>query len=285
MIYTAEKIVDPVQFIQADPSLIDNTQDPNWQIVSGADIDVLVIRTTNPNDDEPKIRTKKTCRLLGELYIQGFAVNIPVGTGTIDIDWFPSPVYNNELSEELGLRPGEDVLRFTHAEHDQVPGRPYLEHIARGEFPQSTGWRRFTHDRSYDHAPGVFLMPAAITKAVKRESVRVLGHRKADTKRETPVGKLSRVDQMANRIDDVSAYIAHYAHVDIDEAKAVEEALRYLGSRVLERGVTGYFWADERKRQERLKGRRVILPEVIFNHIVELRPAIEAAKQAALSTV
>lgn len=98
--------------------------------------------------------------------MRGEAFAVPVGEQHANLTWFPSPPYVNEMLGSLGLEPGENVLSFTHANGDKLKAVEYASHLARGEYPQSTGLDFFKHDRIDDHAIAVILAPEIFTRGV-----------------------------------------------------------------------------------------------------------------------
>jgi hypothetical protein len=105
--------------------------------------------------------------LLKNLYVGGKASGIKTaGGGVLLIYWMQSAAYSNQLGESLDLRPGEDFLRFVPADSDAIKQTTYRAHLARAEFPQSSGGRYFFHDRNDDHAVPVLLMPPSMTQNI-----------------------------------------------------------------------------------------------------------------------
>jgi hypothetical protein len=98
--------------------------------------------------------------------MQGEAYDVSVGERRANLTWYPSPHYVNEMLGSLGLEPGQDVLRFTHATDSLLTGREYASHLAHGEYPQSNGRDFFRHDRNDDHAIAVILAPEIFTRGV-----------------------------------------------------------------------------------------------------------------------
>jgi hypothetical protein len=97
--------------------------------------------------------------ILGDLY------QIEVGEIEIDDDFtvgfasYPSASKVNETMEELGFRPGVDVLKFVDVDRGYIPVFEYTYHQTRKEFPQATNYELFHHDRNHDHAFGALLLP------------------------------------------------------------------------------------------------------------------------------
>lgn len=167
MITTNENITDPVEFLKADPALAAGLEPGGAIAISGPDVDVSIKRLKYDAVRFGRV-SEHTSRFLGNIYVQCAAYGEQVDGISYDLGWFPSPTAVNNLIESMGLRPGEDVMRFTHSEGAEISAKRYFKHITDKEYPQSTdaGSFTFAHDRNRDHAIGVLLMPKAMTDVI-----------------------------------------------------------------------------------------------------------------------
>lgn len=166
---TREKIGDPVEFFQADKQLKRGVLAAGRLTISGPDLDVEAYATSGWYDST-FVTNSSIHPTLGNLYPRGDAAGVPGWSDTsIHLTWFPSPMATNHLSERLGNRPGQDVLKVVHSEGANIGSATYVEHLKRGEFPQSTepGYF-FVHDRDDDHIPGLLLLPPQARLGIQR---------------------------------------------------------------------------------------------------------------------
>lgn len=165
MIETIEHVHDPVEWFQGNVRNTDFINENGYQIFSGQDIDFMV----NPQEGVAFGRVERqVSRFLGNLYMSGQAYGVEHEGQQFQLEWYPSPTAANALSEELGLTPGHDVLKFVHAPYDQIPAGDYVRHLKNHEYPQSShGVVNFRHDRNDDHAVGVFFMPERMFETIK----------------------------------------------------------------------------------------------------------------------
>lgn len=171
MIQTGELIGDPIGFVSAENAIREQAQKTSSCLISGQDYDIKVVAYQS---EEPRRETISSAAdtHLGKLYsiIGGVNLTLDDTPYVYMVTAYPSPTAANNLMERLGLRVGEDTLRFTHSAHDSIPGKVYLDHIAQGEFPQSTGYNLFDHDRDFFHAPGIIMMPPRLTNVMRSAS-------------------------------------------------------------------------------------------------------------------
>lgn len=167
MIETADRIIDPVKFLEADPALTESISAQGAALVSGTDIDLSVIKLPEDVPSAPHIFPSHMSAMFGNLYMKHLVSSIEINDQLFRLEWYPSPTAVNELSEALGLTPGDNALRFTHSEGAIVPVERYIGHLAQGEYPQSTDPRSqfFGHDRNADHAIGAILLPPTVVKS------------------------------------------------------------------------------------------------------------------------
>ncbi len=290
MIFTNERIVDPVAFMEANPDIVNHfepaapyyhpvIEETNGVIVSGPDIDMLVSNET-PQHTKSFRKETEPSPVLGPLYRDGHVGRYLLGDGYINIAWYPSPRYVNNLLEQLELRPGEDVLKFAHAPgHDEIPGPVYAAYLQRGEFPQSAGEvpRDFDHDRGGAHAPGVILAPKNFT--VRAITTALL----YDQRRRGPITPSETENPVANfdRASEKLSYIQHqlgnWGLKDTYSDHNTDLHLFNVSLDVLYQYLTGdsvIYTADHYNRNPPGAAQRV--GETIFDHIHELMPRIEA---------
>lgn len=168
MIYTNEKIISPVEFITENVDASKSLEANGFEIVSGADFDVL-IRSPEwmDEDDAPTTSNHELSPVLGNLAMAGWGSGIRVNGLNLNLHWFPSPTAFNQLSESLDRTPGIDVLRFVHSHHDFAPPGEYEKYLKRNQYPQSIGDNYFIHDRSKDHTLGILLSPTELLDCIK----------------------------------------------------------------------------------------------------------------------
>jgi hypothetical protein len=169
LLYTDERIGDPVGFLEAYPSLA-RLPEEGYRLISGPDLDVMV--TPISTEGEKDGGEYAPIKFLGNLYMSGQYFGKTIGGSQVNIRSFNSPQRMNELSVMFGLRPGEDVFRYVHAPE---PGRStaqlYTAHIAIGELlvgtsPQLTNADIDSWSHDYNaHIPGAQIMGARVTKA------------------------------------------------------------------------------------------------------------------------
>lgn len=277
MITTHEPIVDPVAFIEADASLVDSLQPGEAIALSGPDIDIAVRRPGSGDVVRSGRISEQTSRYLGNLYIQSAAYGVNLRGKAYDFEWFPSPHAVNGLVAALGLRPGEDVMRFTHSEGAKTPVERYFKHVADGEFPQSTDASSgiFAHDRNKDHAIGALLMP----KGAKDTTVKIAGNGGMRTDLE----RRSKVKGLADAFDSTTATLGIVADRMLwPRLKAGEEGV--IDELTRKDTYMTYFyypqlWPVTSKRYK--QQRREILT-MICEHLLELQPKV-AKLQAEVS--
>jgi len=165
-IVTGESLVDPVAFVRENVN-ISQTDLPTdgHTLVAGADFDVQ-IRQKGPHETAATGRSDGTVStLLDTLFIRGNAQGMVLSGRVVDLEWYPSAQYTNTLAAELGLRPGEDVLRATVSPYDKDRHLQYRDHLARFEYPRSTGLANFGTDRGFKQVAAL-LLPTAVTRNV-----------------------------------------------------------------------------------------------------------------------
>ncbi|HSX29846.1 MAG TPA: hypothetical protein VLE73_04790 [Candidatus Saccharimonadales bacterium] len=163
MITTNEAIKDPIAFLQADPSIMIGQQIVS-QVITAPDLDVLIEPTflRYPNG---RTAIKPVCRFLGDLYFKAIGyTELPNDTRYM-LRWFLSSRAMNDLSEELGRKPGEDALKFETVPFDMIPDGPYVDYMAHGVCAESSGPDEFDHDRT-NHRSGNFLLPPSVVRKV-----------------------------------------------------------------------------------------------------------------------
>ncbi len=169
MIRTKDTLQRPELYIPENIQLTSQFHDTGFEIVSGADFDVLVERQT---EYAHGMILSEVSPLLGRLYLHGVAKGVEVGGHTTKLEWYPSPNAVNEINEQIGRTPGVDVMKFAHASNDTVPAHTYDAHLKMSEYLQSIGKRRFGHDRSEDHAVPVIYMPSVGVRRMSSDSNR-----------------------------------------------------------------------------------------------------------------
>ena len=267
MIVTQENIVDPVGYVNANPSLLNQDK----IVISGFDLDMLIepLQTNEP-PVVGQTETKESPHL-GRLYLSGVAYGIEVDGRYADVSWYPSPAYVNELIEKMGLRPGEDVLRFVHNnqvnEYNRIPIEPYCKDLADGNFPQTTHSGFFGHDRRSDHAIGVLLAPQVFAKNVMAEANGALGFGR--------FGRKTALDSVGSHFDSASAGISRYTNklsvnLTTTDVSSSGEDLYY------HHYIQWMLSAGDTEKQRRKAGANI--HEVIFSHLVELKPTLDRLK-------
>lgn len=289
MITTSEALVDPVAFVKENHESFDGEQ-----IVSGLDFDVLV----SPINQHTSLPTKRrrlekiVSPVLGELYMQGEAYAVPVGEQRANLTWFPSPHYVNEMLGSLGLEPGQDVLRFTHASHDEITGHEYASHLADGEYPQSVGSFLFGHDRRDDHAIAVILSPEVFTRGVMAVAQEHTGHDELPNIRRK--GKLE--EDIVTKFDDMTFGLRNLIRTiwpqilkggSTAELDLSNDDFNWYGSSFDSQTKARYMqilWGMDKQTSRSRKQTWQHVADLVFERLNELAPAISELQKAPVAS-
>lgn len=263
MITTNEAIKDPLAFLHADPSIIIG-HELLGRVISGPDLDVLVDPTSMLHElDKPA--SWPACDFLGDLYLRGTAyTQLPDGERYM-LRWFPSSRAMNDLSEEIGRKPGEDALKFETVPHGEVQNAPYMRYLASGIFPQSGRISMFDHDRDSNHAPGNFLLPPRVVRTIIE---------RACSRDERLVGKF---DNMSASYGDMIRYCATWENW---KTKETEQLL--IGNFTSDlKDIDGFrtFWTQQNSPQ---KARRFMadIGQRLVDHLDGIRPRLHEIQAA-----
>jgi hypothetical protein len=275
MITTSEAIGDPVGFLLGDETLVDNMN--NGELcISGEDIVMLLTSRPHRSSTEGVRRTERNINpILGHLYRGGKVFGAQIGGGLYNIDWFPSATYSNNLSELLDRKPGEDVLKFVDSDHASIPDYSYVDHLAKGEFPQATSGDMFEHDRWNDHAPGALLSPPIVTKSTMELAVNLDLSSNGRWQRR-------KVSSLTKEFDVLTAEINHFTGLVVPnlnkgwEQIAIDPTFSMLENKVMN---AAFFGLKEKISHSRNNYRiRNEIGKILFDHLAELVPKIENLK-------
>ncbi len=253
MINTAETIGNPIEYLRENVgSALLNEE--GWQLVSGADYDVLVQRQT---EDGFGATVESVTPVFDRLYPRGLVKGAQILGETVKIEWYLSPVAANNLSLMLGRTPTVDVLEFTHTEEDEIT--IYRPFIARGQFPQSSGRSFFRHDRHRLHAPGIWLMTAAGVRKLKHESSRGLP---------TPIlldggtnALLYMAENLLNADFDIAKIETQYGYASSSDLLGCKRTpIKLIGKPKVRSGETEYAALAEHMQTSLLPGIHALLP-------------------------
>ena len=278
MIYTNESIRDPELFLQAEESVVGELQDGDSELISGDDIDMLVTKY-DLGDDVLSVgrNLRVVSKVLGRLYLSGSAQGIVIGDSEVQVSWYPSPKYVNNLMQELGLRPGEDTFAFTHCSMGgDIPANEYFRHLQAGEYPLSTQSRRFDHDRHDDHAIGVILAPPMFAQSM----MKMIGRYKPLIPRKDP-DALPRKGSVKYYVQDFDYLTTGMSWQIRDFADELDQDFQD----VVMRGESLYpfpssFLTEKKSRLESRHDFERRAGEVLFNHLVELKPRIDELQKS-----
>ncbi len=253
MIKTADTIVNPIEFLRENigGNLLN---EDGWQIVSGADYDVLVQQQT---EDGFGATVESVTPVYDRLYPRGLVKGAQILGHTVKIEWYLSPAAANNLSLRLGRIPTVDVLEFTHTEEDEIT--MYRPFIGRGQYPQSTGRSFFTHDRYRFHAPGIWLMTAGGVQKLKSESLRGLP---------TPISLdggtnalLFMAENLLNADFDIAKIETQYGYASSSDLLGCKRTpIKLIGKSKVRSGETEYTALAEHMQQSLLPAVRALLP-------------------------
>ena len=185
MIHIDEMVRNPGEFLMQNPGIVNEivaNHVPEQYIgaagialVSSRDFDmeVAVYDRGRSIHVENEFNPKDVCRVLGSLYQQSFQ-SIHTEDYRVSVLAFPSPAVVNNLIRALGMNPGDDAFKVTHAawrDGAKIPPKTYVKHLKRGEYPISSDVTKdhilFEHDRKDAHMPGVILAPPEVVLATK----------------------------------------------------------------------------------------------------------------------
>jgi|GEM_PF-3181992 len=166
MITTHEAITDPVAFVHANPSIMDNETGGQSQVIAGPDFDVLIEPTLAKNQPNRPVR-QEVSSFLGSLYLRSKAyVHLP-GDKKYMLRWYPSSQALNTLSEEIGQHPGQDAFMFTTVPQEEISDTLYQHYLMRGILPQSGQGYLFDYERN-NFTPGNLLLPPHVVQRTVR---------------------------------------------------------------------------------------------------------------------
>ncbi|HVX24594.1 MAG TPA: hypothetical protein VG992_04645 [Candidatus Saccharimonadales bacterium] len=268
MIITAEHLIDPPEYLSQNPDVLERLGNTAG-ILSGLDYDAFILPVEHGHKTG-RVDTQ-THPVLGALYTEGKAYGIQVGTEQVYMWWFPSPTAANALSEKLDMEPGVDVLKFAHSPHGDIPVRDYVKHLAQGEFPQSTkkgeyNWGEFSHDRNDDHAPGVLLLPPAVTGQIIEAAQDKTNRRKA---------KQIRLAKEFDLSSSTYSKIAKIAWEYIDQPDSSELRVKVKQARYTTLGIyDSSIWGGSKMMTRRYYE----VADLALEHMQGLKPKLEAAK-------
>jgi len=292
MIHTSEIITDPEVFLTDQPGVVNHVQDEGHQMITSPSLDILV----KPSNNRTKVgRTEEeTSSILGNLYLQGQLYSLRVNDELYDVTWFPSAEYVDRLMETLGMRPGEDALKFTLLpEDDKIPKDTYTKHFANLEYPLSTGPDRFAHDRG-DHAIGAIIMPSSVTRKIVPAIATAAEQQVAYDNRsrlsfsrllgvsESPADKLTRnLDRITADVNEVGDYL----HTGAPKYDHTEQPLHYPHFSVSYRPYTeslAGIWGMDKETAKSYDKFADFVSKLIGDRLLDLMPAIEAAQKSGV---
>lgn len=281
LIYIPEAIIDPLEYLASYPELMSKIDPSETLIVSGADFDVLVEPLGNEMSKWGRVDEEVT-PVLGNLYKQGQVFGALVGKHHVDLEWYPSPAYSNQLSEKMGLKPGEDVFKFVHSPNNElIPLPRFVEHASNFEYPQSTGRSYFSHDRrGDDHSLGVFLMPTYVTHNIVNANSVALSHPKPNKRPWYNTDYFrTRLESAGNIFDGNTSAVSDVVQIiwkNPDHPTAHEKIMKGYSIKY----VLPETWGIEDRKTKKPDAKVSFIIDRVAERLEELRPIIESLKVA-----